>query len=217
MLFKMVAIQRIWQQYPKMGPKPRQVFVTQSRVLASKVEGYFSKLMSSFEAAASPEPHVIGKEVEEVEHVDDTMDQDDLTDKGGNQQQGSGLKERFSELRDKDFPLFITYDQVRVSFASKHLISLSREQLCAMLENDIRRDDQGDGLITPKTHVLGDEVTSSTSATSPWKSRLRTESGMMSSSDYMQQFRRHFVSYGAFLASYWDHLPQTFTQVLGEN
>ena len=34
MLFKMLGIQRTWEQYPDMWPKPRQVFVTQSRVLA---------------------------------------------------------------------------------------------------------------------------------------------------------------------------------------
>jgi len=108
MLFKMLAIQRTWQQDPDMGPKPRQVFITQSRVLASKVEEYFVKLTSSFEAAMySPEElRVIEKDVEqEIEYVD----QDD------NRQWRSDLPERFSGLSDEHFPLFTTYDQVRVS------------------------------------------------------------------------------------------------------
>ena len=85
-----------------------------------------------------------------------------------------------------------------------------------MLQNDVRERNDNDGFVIPKTHVLGEEATSPTSPTSPWKSRLRAGSGSTSSSDYMQQFRRNFVSYGEFLTSYWDHLPQTFTRILGE-
>ena len=116
MLFKMLAIQRTWQQHPEMGPRPRQLFITQSRVLAMKVEEYFAKLMSSLEAAAcSPEElRAIERDAEqEIEYVD----QDD------NKQWRSDLPERFSELSDEHFPLFITYDRVRISFPSKHLIS----------------------------------------------------------------------------------------------
>lgn len=85
-----------------------------------------------------------------------------------------------------------------------------------MLQNDIGRGSDNDGFIIPKIHIIEDDTTSPTSPVFPWKSQLRGGSGGTSSSDYMQQFRRNFVSYGEFLASYWDHLPQTFTRVLGE-
>ena len=85
-----------------------------------------------------------------------------------------------------------------------------------MLQNDIRRDSDNDGFIIPKTPAFDDEAVSPTSPTSPRRSRLRAGSGSMSSSDYMQQFRKNFVSYGEFLTSYWDHLPQTFTRLLGK-
>jgi len=85
-----------------------------------------------------------------------------------------------------------------------------------MLQNDIGRGNDSDGLITPKTDVFGDELDSPTSPTSPRGSRPHAGFGSASSSDYMQQFRRDFVSYGEFLASYWDRLPQTLTRVLGE-
>jgi len=85
-----------------------------------------------------------------------------------------------------------------------------------MIQNDIRRGNDNDGFIIPRTHALGDEATSPTSPTSPWKSRLRAVSQSASSSDYMQRFRRNFVSYGEFLVSYWDHLPQALTRGLGK-
>jgi hypothetical protein len=85
-----------------------------------------------------------------------------------------------------------------------------------MLQNDIRGGNDNDGFIIPKTHAKEDEEMSPTSPAFPWKPQLRGGSGGTSSSDYMQQARRNFVSYGEFLTSYWDHLPQTFTRVLGE-
>ena len=206
MLFKMLATQRTWQQYPGMRPKPRQVFITQSRVLATNVEEYFAKLMSSLETGAySPE------ELRLTEQEIDLVPQED------NQQWRSDLPERFSELTDEHFPLFITYDRVRILLSSKRLISPFYEQLCTMLQNDIKRGNQNDGFVIPGTYVPGDEAKSPTSPTSPRKSRLRAGSRTTSSSDYMQQIRRNFVSYGEFLASYWDHLPQTLTRALGEN
>ena len=105
MLFKMLGIQRTWQQYPDMGPKPRQVFITQSRVLATKVEEYFAKLMWALEAAAcSPE---------ELRKMDKDIDQDiDFVDQDDNDQWRSDLPEKFGQLLDEHFPLFITYDRV---------------------------------------------------------------------------------------------------------
>ncbi len=47
MLFKMLGIENSWQQNRVLGPRPRQLFVTQSRMLADKVEEYFIKLLQS--------------------------------------------------------------------------------------------------------------------------------------------------------------------------
>ena len=209
MIFKMLDVQRTWQQHSNTDPKPRQVFVTRSPILATKAEEYFAKLMSSPEAVANPleEPRVTLKDVEQ---------EPDSVDPGGGRQWRSELPEKYSDLSDEHFPLFTTYDQVRICLSSKHLISPSRKQLYTMLQNDVGEGNDNDGFIIPKTHVLGDKATSPTSSTSPQKSRLRAKSGSMYSSDYTHQLRRNFVSYGVFLASYWDHLPQTFTRALGE-
>ena len=81
-----------------------------------KVEKYFAKLMLSLEAAAysTEKLHVIKKHIEQEV---DFIDQDD------NDQWRSDLPQRFSELSDEHFPLFITYDRVRVFLSSRHSIS----------------------------------------------------------------------------------------------
>lgn len=96
----MLAIHRNWEDNSDSVPKPRQVFVTQSPVLAMKAKEYFEWLISD---RSLEELHTGEEDVEqEVEFID----QDD------NEQQKSELPRRFSELVDKDFPLFVTYDQV---------------------------------------------------------------------------------------------------------
>ena len=105
MLFKMVGIECAWEQSSNTWDKPRQIFVTKSRVLATKVEEYFSQLMLSLKAGSySPEElQAMGMNIEkEMEFID----LDDIN------QWRPDLPRKFSELTDEHFPLFITYDQV---------------------------------------------------------------------------------------------------------
>jgi len=120
MLFKMLGIQYTWEKYPDMGPKPCQVFIMQSRVLASRVEEYFARLVSSLEVATCS-PEELQMRQRDAEQDNGLVDQDD------NQQWNSDLPKRFSELLDEHFPLFITYDQVQriTSLSSKYPISPS--------------------------------------------------------------------------------------------
>lgn len=108
MLFKMLGIQRTCEQYPNMEPKPRQLFVTQSRVLATKVEEYFTQLMASLKASSPDRLRAIKKGLNQRTRL---VDQDD------NEHWRSDLPDKFSELSDEHFrtPLFITYDRVRPS------------------------------------------------------------------------------------------------------
>jgi len=101
MLFKMLSIQRTLRGHPK----PRQVFVTQSRVLATKVGEDFVELMSSLEAA--------GCSPEQLRMLEPDVKRDTgLVDQNDNKRWRSDLPECFSELRDEHFPMFITYDRV---------------------------------------------------------------------------------------------------------
>jgi len=108
MLFKMLGIERTWRQYPDIGPKPRQLFVTQSRVLATKVEEYFSQLMGSLEAATYSRERLRAMEK-------DTTQRARLVDQDDNDHWRSDLPDKFSELSEEHFPLFITYDRVRTT------------------------------------------------------------------------------------------------------
>ena len=105
MLFKMLGIERAWRQSKDKWNKPRQIFVTQSRALATKVDEYFSKLMLSVEVA-SYSPEQLGKMGESVEKELELVDMDDMDD------WRSDLPAKFSELTDKNYPLFITYERV---------------------------------------------------------------------------------------------------------
>ncbi|KAI6165387.1 hypothetical protein EDD17DRAFT_225222 [Pisolithus thermaeus] len=106
MLFKMLGIQRAWQLHSEGFdlPRPRQIFVTKSRMLAKKVEEYFVKLLQSLSLA--------GCTLEELarlqsRHVDrGLIDDDDVPDTQ------SGIPQRYSELEDHHFPLFLTFDQL---------------------------------------------------------------------------------------------------------
>ena len=68
MLFKMLGIERAYAQKAGAGlavVKPRQIFVTQSRVLATRVEEYFAKLRGDEQAMRQA---AVGANGGEVDH-----------------------------------------------------------------------------------------------------------------------------------------------------
>ena len=88
--------------------KPRQLFVTQSRALAGKVEEYFSQLMESLSTAShSPKELVNLAKTKQCEREEERLiDLDDEVT------WRNDLPERFSLLEECHFPLFITFDRV---------------------------------------------------------------------------------------------------------
>jgi len=112
----MLAIERNWKQHPAMGAKPRQVFIAESRILATIAEECFVRLMSSLDNSLHPPKKLLAIE-EDVEQELEFIDQDD------NEQWRSDLPEKFSGLLDEHFPLFVTYDRVWISLPPKHPIS----------------------------------------------------------------------------------------------
>ncbi|KAI0247856.1 hypothetical protein BJV78DRAFT_1285222 [Lactifluus subvellereus] len=103
-VFKMFGIERAWQNQGCVGPRPRQLFVTKSRLLAEKVEEEYVSLLYSLSATPEALQYVHEriqqwntrrKEIFNLEDVEDTRDD---------------LPEKYSELRDGHFPLFVTMD-----------------------------------------------------------------------------------------------------------
>lgn len=110
MLFKMLGIERAFQIRRDTMQKPRQIFVTQSRVLAGKVEEYFNKLLESLSAS--------GKSPKELARI---MNQKKLQQEDGGlfvmddeNDWRTDLPKKFSLLEDSHFPLFLTFDRVGV-------------------------------------------------------------------------------------------------------
>ena len=109
-LFKILGIERAWQNLGCMDPRPRQLFVTKSRLLAEKVEGDYVNLLYSLSAGPDA-PLYVRERIRRWNSrgKKETFNPDDANDGRDD------LPEKFSELRDSDFPLFLTMDTVRNS------------------------------------------------------------------------------------------------------
>ena len=102
MLFKMLGIQRAWEMQTFDMPKPRQVFVTKSRVLATKVQEYFAELLESLALA--------GYSLEDLKRMQARNTESGLVDADDEDQVDIPL--RYSALEEIHFPLFVTFDKV---------------------------------------------------------------------------------------------------------
>ncbi|KAG2091484.1 uncharacterized protein F5147DRAFT_822994 [Suillus discolor] len=113
MLFKILGIQRAWEMSAVDMPKPRQIFVTKSRVLATKVEEYFTKLLESLALAGYTLEELAKMKAQSVQ--EGLVDLDDLPDSQMN------IPMKYSELEDKHFPLFVTFDRLSKMIAADML------------------------------------------------------------------------------------------------
>ena len=110
-MFKMLGIERTWDNlrdtFHDTFPRPRQLFVTQSRVLAEKVEEYYRKLSQSHAAAqrTAEESHQLA-DAKQATHDQGLVDRDEEEFWRGD------LPKSYGELKDEHFPLFLTFDHV---------------------------------------------------------------------------------------------------------
>ncbi|KAG0703072.1 hypothetical protein DFH29DRAFT_804090 [Suillus ampliporus] len=110
MLFKILGIQRAWESSAVDMPKPRQIFVTKSRTLATNVEEYFTKLLESLALAGYTLQELAKLKAQSIQY--DLVDPDDVPDSQMN------IPMRYSQLEDKHFPLFVTFDQLAKMIAA---------------------------------------------------------------------------------------------------
>ncbi|KAG6330293.1 hypothetical protein ID866_8796 [Astraeus odoratus] len=106
MLYKMLGIHRAWQKTSSC-PKPRQVFVTRSRVLRAKVEESFDNWLDFFSLEGRTREELKWRRDQGIGRPGiakiDPMNASDCR---------IGTPRKFSELTDHDFPLFITFDHL---------------------------------------------------------------------------------------------------------
>lgn len=97
MMYRMVAVERNWASSWWGLGKPRQLFVTRSETLVSEVQRTVKQLLESFELA----------------HMDTQQLRDLWKRRDEPEQPPHHLPKKWSELGDNDFPLFLSFDQVR--------------------------------------------------------------------------------------------------------
>ena len=111
MLFKMLGIERAYSMFSKDLAHPRQVFITKSRVLVGMVEKRFFKYLESLNAGSSGHQNTLQR----IRNLDINRGDEYIIHDNDNEEWHSDLPQRFSELDDNHFPLFITFDAVSSS------------------------------------------------------------------------------------------------------
>lgn len=114
MLYKMLSVEATYLDNPDLfnRRRPKQLFVTQSRVLAARVKEYYDsialtlgKVRKVVDVSSSSTPEKRGGDALLREGLDD----DDLPHR---------LPRSFADLEEHHFPLFLSFDQVMLSSLS---------------------------------------------------------------------------------------------------
>jgi len=102
----MLGIHRAWEQSSGL-PKPRQIFVTKSRGLRANVEENFNNLLESLALAGCTREELNQRRARYA-----GRQKIPTTNSYNPTECHPGTPQKFSELGDHDFPLFITFDRV---------------------------------------------------------------------------------------------------------
>ncbi|KAF7340238.1 UvrD-like helicase ATP-binding domain-containing protein [Mycena venus] len=111
-LYKMLMVEASSELSPPTERKIRQLFVSQSPILAEKVGEHFAKLLGGYRPIAVSENVKAGRKADRLLVADEENDW------------RSDLPKRYSDLEDSDFPLFLSFNQ-----------------LCSMIEHDMLASD----------------------------------------------------------------------------
>ncbi|KAI0369977.1 hypothetical protein BV20DRAFT_330785 [Pilatotrama ljubarskyi] len=155
MLFKMLGIERSWGAMGEGMTKPRQLFVTQSRVLAEKVEDYYRKLQQSLTTAGCSHT-----ELKEMAAKGSMQRRQRLVDADEEVFWRADLPKRYGALEDDHFPMFLTYDHLcrllENEFDNLLCEANKRRRAGETLRGVLRSSktpDQTDGMISDKTFL----------------------------------------------------------------
>lgn len=108
MLFKMYLIEKAYYLNTEGLKRPRQIFVTKSRVLAKKVAEHFDKFLTSLASTGN-----IPSTLANLPHLRTSAKDETLRAEDDYGLSSFNIPEKYSQLEDQHFPLFVTFDQVR--------------------------------------------------------------------------------------------------------
>ncbi|KAJ7794031.1 P-loop containing nucleoside triphosphate hydrolase protein, partial [Mycena olivaceomarginata] len=111
-LYKMLMVEASSELSPPTARKIRQLFVSQSPILAEKVGEHFAKLLGGYR------PITVSENLKAAKWADRALVDEEEND------WRSDLPKKYSDLQDTDFPLFVSF-----------------EQLCSMIEYDMLASD----------------------------------------------------------------------------
>ncbi|TBU42439.1 hypothetical protein BD309DRAFT_866302 [Dichomitus squalens] len=97
MMYKIVSRERGWASISAELPKPRQLFVTRSRMLAAEVQRTVDHLLESFKLADLTQQELLDIWRRQVDPMDEIRP----------------LPRKWSDLDDEHFPMCISFDQLR--------------------------------------------------------------------------------------------------------
>ena len=129
MIFKMLAYEKAKRNYGNDACELRQLFVTKSQILAHNVKEYFGNQMKSLSSGLKSREELVAlikcsrNKNKEQGASRILIDSDDIF------RTQSTLPDRFSRLQARDFPLFITFDRVRVDSFNVFCTSVSTQLL----------------------------------------------------------------------------------------
>ncbi|TFK22056.1 hypothetical protein FA15DRAFT_706710 [Coprinopsis marcescibilis] len=134
MLFKMLGLERTFSMVEEVGsPRPRQIFVTQARILASRVEEYFMKLLSSLKVEGMTDVELKQFATSQKALTTTNANDEILVDEDDDVLWKSSLPRRFSELQDEHFPLFLTFERlvqmIAADFHANEALPLSSRRM----------------------------------------------------------------------------------------
>ncbi|CAE6534820.1 unnamed protein product [Rhizoctonia solani] len=190
-LFKMIGIEKLFEQMEGVA-KPRQVFVTQSRVLAQRVQEYYRNLVRG------------SSETENKDSQEDEQDEEVLVDLEDEDASAFGLPAKYSMLEDRHFPLFVTYDQLCSLLEADFGLQFrrtTRTKIHAAAEKRFAIAEVADVKIDLEREVEAELVPSFIEATSP-----------VDNKEDIQQAQRAAVTFEIFVAAYWPHFDFRLTK-----
>ncbi|KAJ1305435.1 hypothetical protein OPQ81_000445 [Rhizoctonia solani] len=186
-VFKMIGIEKLFEQMHEVT-KPRQVFVTQSRVLAQRVQEYYRSLVTG----SSDKSNKSAQSPEDEEEVLADLDDEDAT--------AFGLPSKYSKLEDHHFPLFLTFDQASrcVVYGHNHFglqfKRLTRTKAHAAAEKRFALSEVADVKIDLDQD---DEV--------PQEDAEKPSSPIVETTERMLAAKQAAVTFEIFVAAYWPH------------